>query len=261
MRLIKTVIASLSMYSRLPMPCVSLSEEDTGHIISALPLTGIVIGAFSFLTFLILLYFDIPVLPVTLILMTVPILVTGGFHADGFMDVKDALNSGLSRDRKIEIMKDPHIGAFAVISILITGVIWLSFLYVVVYEALRSKDYSLLYIYFLSFYTVRALCGLSSLTFKKAKKDGMLNMETKSGKRGDIFILGIQALTGAGITVYLNMYAGSLCLLGLFLFTYLYKRMCIREFGGVTGDTAGYFVVAGERTALMIAAFYSVLGK
>ena len=39
----------------------------------------------------------------------------GGFHADGFLDVSDSLCSYGSREKKLEILKDPHIGAFAVI--------------------------------------------------------------------------------------------------------------------------------------------------
>ena len=47
----------------------------------------------------------------------IPILVTGGFHLDGFMDTSDALNSYGEPGKKLEILKDPHIGAFAVISL------------------------------------------------------------------------------------------------------------------------------------------------
>ncbi|MCR5023097.1 MAG: adenosylcobinamide-GDP ribazoletransferase, partial [Lachnospiraceae bacterium] len=174
MRIIKVIISSISMYSRIPVPGIFCDEDDMGHIISVLPLIGAVIGALSQLLFIILLYFDIPVIGITLILMLVPLIITGGFHVDGFMDVQDAVNSGQERTRKLEIMKDPHIGAFAVISLVITGISWAAFLYILLFLAIRNKDYSSVYIYFTSFFIVRSFCGLSSLSFKKARKNGML---------------------------------------------------------------------------------------
>ena len=45
-----------------------------------------------------------------------PLLVTGGIHLDGFLDVADARSSHQSRARKLEILKDSHVGAFAVIA-------------------------------------------------------------------------------------------------------------------------------------------------
>ena len=47
--------------------------------------------------------------------LAIILLVTGGIHMDGYMDTMDALHSYGSREKKLEILKDSHIGAFAVI--------------------------------------------------------------------------------------------------------------------------------------------------
>lgn len=47
------------------------------------------------------------------------------FHADGFMDTMDALHSYRDRERKLEILKDSHIGAFAVICFVMYELIYL----------------------------------------------------------------------------------------------------------------------------------------
>ena len=44
-----------------------------------------------------------------------PVLVTGGIHMDGFLDTTDALSSWQPREKKLEILKDSHAGAFAII--------------------------------------------------------------------------------------------------------------------------------------------------
>ena len=43
------------------------------------------------------------------------LLVTGGIHLDGFMDTTDARSSYGDREKKLAILKDSHVGAFAVI--------------------------------------------------------------------------------------------------------------------------------------------------
>ena len=44
-----------------------------------------------------------------------PVAVTGGIHLDGYADTSDALSSYGDREKKLEILKDSHCGAFAVI--------------------------------------------------------------------------------------------------------------------------------------------------
>ena len=89
----------------------------------------------------------------------------------------------------------------------------------------------------------------------------MLNMETNRGGTADIVILSIQAVIGGVLAVCLNVYAGLILILGLLFHTYIYKRKCIREFGGVTGDTAGYYVVVSETLSIIILVIYNLIQK
>ncbi len=61
---------------------------------------------------------DIPGFPIFFgaVAALLPIILSGGFHMDGFLDATDAIFSRRDRDRKLEIMKDPHCGPFAVLS-------------------------------------------------------------------------------------------------------------------------------------------------
>jgi adenosylcobinamide-GDP ribazoletransferase len=52
----------------------------------------------------------------SVLLLLLPLLLTGGLHADGFMDTMDGVFSGRSRERKLEIMKDSRVGANGVTS-------------------------------------------------------------------------------------------------------------------------------------------------
>lgn len=52
----------------------------------------------------------------TILLVLIPIFITGGIHLDGFLDTQDALSSYQPMERRLEILKDSHAGAFAIIS-------------------------------------------------------------------------------------------------------------------------------------------------
>lgn len=45
----------------------------------------------------------------------IPLMISGGFHVDGYMDTMDAFHSYQSREKKAGDFKDSHIGAFAAI--------------------------------------------------------------------------------------------------------------------------------------------------
>ena len=110
-------IIAVSTYSKIPMPNVEWTEDRMRYVMCFFPLVGIAQGAVLGLW----LYLSLDVLKLSvaaaaLIGAAVPLLVTGGIHMDGFLDTMDAIHSYGDRSRKLEILKDPHLGAFAVIS-------------------------------------------------------------------------------------------------------------------------------------------------
>ena len=50
------------------------------------------------------------------ILLVVMVFATRGLHLDGLMDVCDSLFGGYTKERRLEIMKDPHVGAFGAVA-------------------------------------------------------------------------------------------------------------------------------------------------
>ena len=60
-----------------------------------------------------------PIFPIYLtagVLLLVMVITTRGLHLDGLMDVCDSLFGGYTKERRLEIMKDPHVGAFGVVA-------------------------------------------------------------------------------------------------------------------------------------------------
>lgn len=125
MRIIKSFFIAFSMYSKIPMPQFQWKDEDMRYALCFFPWVGAVIGALWYLWKWFVTGSRWEPLCYTVVGTAIPILITGGFHVDGFLDTCDALHSYQPRERKLEILKDSHIGAFAVIMLALYGLIFL----------------------------------------------------------------------------------------------------------------------------------------
>ena len=165
MNLIGSFVIAFSMYSRIPMPRMDWTEERMRYALCFFPLIGAVIGAVEIATFALCEILGAGVLFRTCLLTAVPLLITGGIHMDGYLDVTDARHSYGEREKKLAILKDPHTGAFAIIGL---GLYLL--LYAGAVSELVGADVWLLPG---ALMLERACSGYSVVAFPKAKKDGL----------------------------------------------------------------------------------------
>lgn len=247
MHILKSMIIACSIYSKIPVPQFDWKEEDMKYMMCFFPWIGAVIGIALWLWGMFCDEFEIGNLTYALIGTAIPLLITGGFHVDGFMDTMDAFHSYQPRERKLEILKDSHIGAFAAIMLGTCGLLYVG--------ALASvTDLDLLKGVGAGFFLSRCLSGLSVVTFPSAKKEGMLHYFADSAhKRRVRMILGIETVLCMAGMVLMTKTTGVLLIAAeLMAFAY-YRYRTQKELGGITGDTAGYFIVLSE-TALMLMA-------
>lgn len=230
---------AFSMYSRIPMPCLEWTEGRMKYAMCFFPLIGAVIGILQWAIIILCQRLELAFLG-KLLPVALPILVSGGIHMDGFLDVIDARSSHRDREKKLEILKDPHTGAFAIIG---CGVYLI--LYLGAFGEIRPSGISS---YCLIFFLTRALSGLSIVTFPMAKKSGLAAaFSDKAQKRTTAFVM-IWYL-GAG-AVIAWIFGGTIMAVVMSAASALvfwhYYSMSKREFGGITGDLAGYFLQVCE---------------
>lgn len=246
--LLQSFIIALSMYSRLPMPRVTWSEGGMKYALCFFPLVGVVIGAAVTGFWQLAGHLGLNPVTVSCIGTALPLLVTGGIHMDGFLDTVDAKSSCQDRQRKLEILKDPHTGAFAIIG---CGVYLL--LYAAVFAELESKAFpAAAGIYVMT----RALSGWSVVSFPKAKKDGLASTFAAGAQVRTVqLVMGLWAAAAAVFFWYTGgmLTAAALTVAGLAVL-FWYYRMAMREFGGMTGDLAGYFLQIAELGMLAVLA-------
>lgn len=180
MRIIKSFFIAFSMYSKIPMPQFEWKDEDMRYALCFFPWVGAVIGVLWYLWKWICARFGVGTLCYTVVGTAIPILITGGFHVDGFLDTCDALHSYQPRERKLEILKDSHIGAFAVIMLTLYGLIFLG-------GFSEITECRTLVVAGAGSFLSRVLSGVAVVSFPSAKQEGTLYLfadkaHKKSGK-------------------------------------------------------------------------------
>lgn len=252
MKVMKSFFIAISLYSRIPVPQFAWKEEDMKYVFCFFPWVGALTGCCLFAWLFFCSQCQVGSLCQTMMGAAIPLLITGGVHIDGFMDTMDAVHSYQPKDKKLEILKDSHIGAFAVIMLAVCGMVCLGAL-----SEIKRRE--LQRIVCCGFFLSRCLCGVSAVCFPLAKKDGMLFLfASRSQKRivkGSLYLQGAICI---GLMLYWHFFAG-LAVAGTavgMLVWYFYRSRT--EFGGVTGDTAGCFVVLCEGGMLVTAALIDI---
>lgn len=255
MTLLKSLCIAFSIYSKIPVPVFGWKDREMRYHMIFFPWVGAVIGLLLVLWAYLRAIFGIGDIAFVLIGTAIPLIVTGGFHVDGFMDTMDAFKSYKSKEEKLKILEDPHIGAFAVIMLAMLGLIYAA--------AFSQIEGSAIMVFAGSFFFARALSGIAVFSFPKAKKRGMLYDEYSSAsqkRERDIVLklLYVQAAVCAIYMLVMNVGCGIFVIAAALLSFVYYKHKSMREFGGITGDTAGYFVTISEAAMCAAAAIYCV---
>lgn len=250
--MLKSLVVAFSTYSKIPMPRVEWDEKSMKYSMCWFPFVGVVIGLASAGCFYGLSFLSVGHVLRAAILTVLPVFISGGIHMDGFLDTIDARSSYRSMEERLHILKDPHTGAFATIY----GIVYM-LLCVGLFSEITGEQIAFVaagYVY------SRSLSGFSVVTFRRAKKDGMLASSVKASDKSVKWILlaelllcmvgmlamGIMTESIEGIAYALGCIAA-----GLVSFFY-YRYMAYKWFGGTTGDLAGYFLQICEGMLLSV---------
>lgn len=246
MGFLKAAFTAFSMYSILPVPRTRWDEDSMKYAMCFFPLIGVVNGALLFLWASLAATVPLGGFLFAAVACALPVLVTGGIHMDGFCDTTDALSSRQPREKKLEILKDPNAGAFAVIGC----VLYFLVLFGLWTELVQSR--SALLVLGGGFVLSRIGSGLSVVTLRPAKNSGLLAaFSNAADKRRVRTVLLCELLLCAVFLLWADAAAGGAALLVALLVFVCYYRVSYREFGGITGDLAGWFLQLCEAGILL----------
>lgn len=250
MWLLNAMIIAIAMYSKIPMPRVDWNEKNMRYAMCFFPLVGVIIGVLEIVAGnLITVWKGEGTFFCAVVLTLIPVFITGGIHLDGFADTMDAKSSYGDREKKLEILKDPHTGAFAIISLCCYFLLCVG-----IFSEMRTEH---LFAAALVFVFSRSLSGISVVTFPAAKNSGLLRTFQDGAQKRNVRIVLIFWLLAAGVGFYLTagLCGGAAAVVGLAVFFYYYQ-FSRKQFGGITGDLAGYFLQLCELFMLAVLALF-----
>ena len=227
---IRLLLTAVQYFTRIRVPAwIGHAQEQLAGAVRYFPAIGLVLGASGAAT----LWLTAQVLPAPLpaILATiVTVLMTGAIHEDGLADTCDGLGGGATRERALEIMKDPRIGAFGAIALILTLLLKISALSLMpVWTAMAAL---------VAAHAFSRLCAvLVSFAgrYVGSAERSRAGPVVGSVKRRDVLIaalFGLPALVLCGRSAIIAVVVALVLLVLLF-------RWCVQRIGGYTGDTLG----------------------
>ena len=243
---LRSIATAFTMFSRVPMPRVEWKPEYMRYTLASLPLVGVVLGLVLAVWWLLCRWFSFDIILFGAGVALLPVLYTGGIHLDGYCDTVDALSSHAEPEKKREILKDPHVGAFAVIGVAS---------YLIGYFALASQldgDHISTAILFCMPVMSRAVAGYISVSAQSSGAGLLSGMVDAAAETRTKNVLIVWFALAALAMLAASPLAGLFVILGAALSGWLVGRMAKAQFGGMSGDLAGFLVQVGEIVMLLI---------
>ena len=241
---LRSIAMAFCMFSVIPMPRVEWKKENMRFMLCALPLVGVVIAAALWLWAGLcgLLAFGTVFTAGGLALL--PVLLSGAIHMDGFADTRDALASHAPMEKKREILKDSHTGAFAVIGV---GV----FLVARFAVCTELTDRSGVMLLGLVSILARVTGGFAGTAFSGSGQNGTLAAFHSGADRCAPAILATFGLLCGAALVLVSPAGGTAAFLTAVAVTFCVRGTAKKQFGGMSGDLAGYLITLNELLPLI----------
>lgn len=230
-----------SMFCAIPCPWKIWDEKAKSKMLLFLPIVGLEIGAIWAGLAWLCGFLKLPALVTGLVLCAYPYIITGFIHLDGFMDVTDAVKSWRDLERRREILKDSHVGSFAVIGIVLLILSQFSFF------ASAPAEANYLILIFIP--AVSRYCSSLAVTGLKPMSTSQY-ADQKKPKSHIVVLSGMLCIFLAAGFLLCGKYGFALagCLVGYGLAL----LRAYRSLGGMNGDVAGFALTIGELCAVAV---------
>ena len=229
-----------SMFCSIPVPQV-WDEKAKDKMLLFLPIVGLEIGAIWAGIAWLCRLLNLPTMITTLVLSAYPYIVTGFLHLDGYMDVTDAVKSWRDLEKRREILKDSHVGSFAVIGLVLLMISQFAFF------ASTPADANYLILIFIP--AVSRCCSSLAVTGLKSMSTSQYADQKKPRSHMVALIIILCVFLAAGSLIcgkYGLVLAGCLVGYGLALLR------AYRSLDGMNGDISGYCLTIGELCAVAV---------
>jgi adenosylcobinamide-GDP ribazoletransferase len=230
----KNFLSALGLLTTLPIPV--FENTTLGKSLAYFPAVGAILGALLALAYF-LFGAIFPPLAASALVLTLWAILTGALHLDAVADSGDGLLSSVSRERRLEIMRDPRVGSFGVVALVLVLII-------------KSAAIQSIFSVFLAPVLGRWAMTLAA-AFPLARADGMAARFREGFGRREIFISTLFAAVAVGAFGW----RGVMAWIAAALVALLVAWIAWNRLGGLTGDIYGSICEIVEVTVLLAANF------
>lgn len=243
MRVLNDLRTSAAFLTRLPLS--TPEDASLARASWAFPLVGLAVGAAGGVIYELTVALGLTPFIAAMLAVAATMLVTGALHEDGLADTADGFGGGATPARKLEIMRDSHIGTYGVLALIVTFSLKVG--------AVASLGDPLLAAIALMTAHIGARAALPAFMFavKPARADGL----SAAAGRPPLRSVAIAAALGVlALGVGLDPIRAAAALLLLLLAGLILARLTLRQIGGQTGDVLGALEQLCEVLILLVAA-------
>jgi adenosylcobinamide-GDP ribazoletransferase len=206
----------------------NFTSEQIGRSTVWFPVVGFIIGAILFGLHYVL-ELILPAALVNALLIAVLVILSGGLHLDGLSDTVDGLAGHRTPERRLEIMRDSHIGAI--------GAVGLFLFLIIEYVSLNNiPDKWIPFTLLLAPTVSRWTMVYAIFVFPYARPEGLGKAFKQAVGRSEFLIATFLTLL---LAVILFPTAGPVIAAGTWIIISLAALYIKRQIGGLTGDTYG----------------------
>ena len=248
LNILQSFLITLSMYTVIPMPATEWNGRNLRYCMAFLPAAGFVISAAEWVLFFVCYSLHLSDVFFASFFCALPVLVTGKIHIDGLIDTCDALGSHGAREKKLQILDDPHAGAFGIAGAVV---------YFLLFFGVAAELYPLLTpetaaAVFLVLAASRAMAAAQIVTMRLSKQSGLLYTFRKAASgRGTLISSAAVSLCCLAAAAASFSYAGLIPGAAGLLFCLYFRSMAARQFGGISGDLCGWLIHMQELILLL----------
>ena len=256
MKLINGFFMAWGNFCAIPCPCRRWDEDARTWMLVMFPLIGGMMGILWYGLCRLMALCTVPA-PVFAALMTAyPFAASGFIHLDGFMDCNDAILSRRSLPERQRILKDSHVGAFAVITTILLFLLFFSAMWTIIQNGEKWDIWCLIFLPILA----RASSAKAVLTcppLSSSQYKAVFNKRENRIYRGSllfIWILAAGIMTGGAFFLYEKQWSSMLTAVCGLAASWLSGSYARKQLGGMSGDVAGYMLVWTELTTVLFLA-------
>jgi adenosylcobinamide-GDP ribazoletransferase len=237
--------ASIIFCTRLPLlPATPLTGDSLSRAAWAFPVAGLVVGVIGAVVYALAHKLSLPPWPAAALAVAATMLVTGCLHEDGLADTADGFGGGKTREQKLAIMRDSHVGAYGVCALAMALLLRVGAL------ASLPNAHAVVWALIASHAAARATMPVLMLLLPPARSDGL---SFDAGKPAGEAVAVAAVIGFLILAICLHLGHGLVALIVLAAIVALAAWLATRQIGGHTGDVMGALEQVSEIAVLLVA--------